>query len=169
MWLLWTFLVVFIASFSLVLLRGAPYLPTLQPQVETALDMLDLKKGDTLLELGCGDGRVLVAAAKRGWKVVGYELNPLLAGLAWLRTRRYGRTVMVVWGDYWQASWPEAQGIFAFLLPRYMKKLDKKIIQQINQPVKLVSFAFRIPDKSATRQHRGIFLYHYKQSQHRYS
>jgi ribosomal protein L11 methylase PrmA len=72
---------VLVILFGFVVAFGAPYLPTLRPQITMALDMLDLKKGQTLLELGSGDGRVMMAAAERGWNVIGYELNPLLVGL----------------------------------------------------------------------------------------
>ena len=68
--------VVFIC-FAGVVAFGAPYLPTLRPQVETALELVNLMPGQTLLELGCGDGKVLVAAAQTGLHAVGYELNPL--------------------------------------------------------------------------------------------
>lgn len=154
--------VVLIVCFGGVLLFGAPYLPTLKPQIKTAIDLADLKAGDTLLELGCGDARVLIAAAKQGINVVGYELNPVLALLAWLRTRPYSKNVNVVWGDFWQKPWPEAQAIFTFLLPKYMEKLNKKVIQYEYKPVKLVSFAFEIPDREADNQQGGVFLYKYK-------
>lgn len=162
MWWLFGLVLVIIASFSLVLLRGAPYLPTLGSQVTTAFELLELRPGETMLELGCGDGKVLVAAAQRGIKSVGYELNPLLAAVAWLRTRRYRRLVRVVWGDYWVRPWPPHQAIFAFLLPRFMAKLDKKIIQESSKPVKLVSFAFTIPGRRVTAKKAGVFRYDYK-------
>ena len=148
--------------FEFVLLFGAPFLPTLKPQIEVALDLLALKPGDTLLELGCGDGRVMIAAAKRGIKSVGYELNPLLAGIAWLRTRRYGKTVQVICGDYWRASWPKAEGVFWFILPRYMSKLHKKVMQYHHRPVRVASFAFTIQDKKPRSQKDGVYLYEYK-------
>lgn len=151
-----------IASFGFVLLRGAPYLPTLTKQVTTALDMVDLKPGQTLLELGCGDGKVLIAAAERGWNVVGYELNPLLAFVAWFRTRKYRKHVRVVCGDFWNQKWPPAEGIFVFLLDSFMPKLDTKITQYKHKPVKLVSFAFQIPDRKPAAEKDGLFLYTYK-------
>ena len=78
--------IILMLSFGAVLLFGAPYLPTLNPQVKAALELSELKAGDTLLELGCGDGKVLIAAAKLGINVVGFELNPFVAFVAWLRT-----------------------------------------------------------------------------------
>jgi SAM-dependent methyltransferase len=152
--------------FGFVLLYGAPYLPTLTPQVDAALDMVDLQPGQTLLELGCGDGKVLIAAAARGWNVVGYELNPLLALLAWLRTRRCGGRVTVVCGNFWNRKWPPADGIFVFLLDRFMTRLDTKIAQLPRRPggvpIKLVSFAFQIPDRKPDARRGGVFLYLYK-------
>lgn len=160
MWL-WLLLLVF-GLFTFVVFFGAPYLPTFSKQTKIALELLDLKPGQTLLELGCGDGRVLVAAAEQELKVVGYELNPFLALFSWVRTRKYGKQVKVVWGNYWKHSWPPTDGVFVFLLDKYMDKLDKKIIQNYSgKSVKLVSFAFQIPSKKALKNKDGLFLYQY--------
>lgn len=148
--------------FGFVLVFGAPYLPTLKQQIDVAFELAELKPGQTLLELGCGDGRVLIAAAKQGLNAVGYELNPFLAFIAWARTRRYGRQVKVICGNFWTKDWPLAEGIFTFLLPKYMAKLDKKVIQLKHRPVKLVSFAFTVPDKQPAIHKAGIYVYEYK-------
>lgn len=160
----WVIAVLFLllVCFAVVLLFGAPYLPTLGPQVKAALEMADLRPGQTLLELGCGDGKVLIAAARQGIHVVGYELNPLLALVAWVRTRRYRKQVRVIWGDFWRVPWPEAQAIFVFLLPRYMPKLNKKIIQYNHKPIKLISFAFMIPGVAPAAKKNGLYCYMYK-------
>lgn len=154
-------LIVLAVLFGGVLLVGAPYLPTLGPQIETALRLADLKPGDRLLELGCGDGRVLIAAAKKGLNVVGYELNPLLALIAWICTRRYRRQVRIIWGNFWKKDWPEAEAAFVFLLDKYMPRLNKKFIQYKHKPVKLVSFAFKIPELKPLAYKEGVYLYEY--------
>lgn len=158
-------LIIFFAvllCFGFVVLFGAPYLPTMKKQVTAALDLLDLKTGETMLELGCGDGKVLIAAAQRGWKVVGYELNPLLVLVAWMRTRRYRRQVKIVWGNFFTKPWPPAEGIFSFVLPSFMAKVDRKIISSSHKPVRLASFAFVVPDKKPIRQADGVYLYLYE-------
>lgn len=155
-------LALILASFGFVLLHGAPYLPTLTKQVDTALDLVDLRPGQVLLELGCGDGKVMIAAARRGLHVIGYELNPLLALVARLRTLRYGKQVQVIWGDFWKRQWPRADGIFTFLLPRYMQRLDRQIATDATKPVTLVSFAFEIPGRQPATTKDGVYLYVYR-------
>jgi hypothetical protein len=94
---------------------------------------------------------------------VGYELNPLLALIAWARTRRFNTHVKVIWGNFWTQDWPPSDAIFTFLLDRYMTKLDTKITQSSSRPVKLISFAFQIPGKPVVAERDGVFLYEYKQ------
>lgn len=161
MTLMISLLAVLVLLFGFVVFFGAPYVPTHKKQTETALDLLALKPGQTLLELGCGDGRVLRAAARRGIRSVGYELSPLLFVIAWLATLRYRKLIKVRWANYWSAKWPPAEGIYVFLLDKYMPKLDRAIKQK-HRPLKVVSFAFKIPGKRAAVSKHGLFLYLYE-------
>lgn len=159
---LWLAGIAVVLLFGFVVLVGAPFLPTLNKQIDPAFELLNLKPGQTLLELGSGDGRILKAAAERGLHAVGYELNPLLVLYSRLRLWPYRKQTKVRWGNYWGKDWPPADGIFVFLLDPYMRKLDKKIMQYKHKPVKLVSFAFRIPGRPITKQKNGLYLYTYK-------
>ena len=156
--------VIIFILFVFVLLFGAPYLPTLKKQSGVALDLLDLKPGETLVELGSGDGRVLREGAKRGLKVIGYELNPLLVIVSYFVCFKYRSSVTIHWGNFWQNKLPECDGIFVFLLDKYMKKLDTKVIQETNKKVKLLSYAFKIPDKYYVQEKSGMYLYKYEKS-----
>lgn len=149
---------VLLLCFGGVLLRGAPYVPTLDTQARAALDLLELEPGQTMLELGCGDGKVLVLAAQAGLNVVGIELNPLLAVVCWLRTWRYRKQVRVIWGDMWLVRWPACDGVFAFLMDPFMTKLDRRM-RRVKRP--LVSFAFKVPGHEIAREKAGVFLYEY--------
>ena len=156
-----TALIVVLMIFALAVFFGAPYLPTLKPQARAALDLLDLKPGQTLLELGSGDGRVLRQAARRGIKAVGYEINPILVIVSYIVTFKYRRHVTIKWRNYWRADWPQADGIYVFLLDKYMVKLDKKIRRQKPRPPKLASFAWKMPGKKITAEKDGVYLYSY--------
>ncbi|QQS17970.1 class I SAM-dependent methyltransferase [Candidatus Saccharibacteria bacterium] len=157
-WLIGLLLACF-GAFAAVIFFGAPYLPTLLPQIKAAFDLLELKPGQTILELGCGDGKVLIAAAQAGYQAVGIELNPLLVVAAWFRTRQYKGAIRVHWGNYWRMSWPEADGVFVFLLDSYMAKLDARM-QGYKKP--LASVTFRIPNRNVDAEKNGVFLYIYR-------
>jgi hypothetical protein len=164
--LLWIVLIVVLVvlAFGFVVFFGPPYVPTLSKQKATALDLLDLKPGETLLELGSGDGRVMLAAAEHGLKVIGIELNPFLVLVSLYVTRRYRKQVRVIWGSYWGAPWPRADGIFTFMLPRYMSRLDDRIGKWLppEKTIRLASFAFAIPGKEPIEKRDGVYMYEYK-------
>lgn len=159
--LIFLFLIAVVLLFGFVVFIGAPFLPTRQPQIEAALDLLNLKKGQTLLELGCGDGRVLKLAAKKGIYGVGYEINPVLWLIAQLNTWRYRGMVNVVCSNYWVAKWPKANGIYVFLGEKHMSKLHKKIIHYRHRPLTVVSYAFQIKEIKSSSKRKGMYLYLY--------
>lgn len=162
-WVVWAIGVLLVLTYALVLPFGAPFLPTLKKQSSEALDLLDLKSGQVFVDLGCGDGRLLVLAASRGLRAVGYELNPFLALYAWARTRRYGRRVKVKWANFWRADLSDADGVFVFLIGHFMRRLDKLLSQYSNNhQIKLVSNSFKIPGKKPLRHQGALYLYVYK-------
>ena len=144
--MMWLFIVIFavLLAFGGVILRGAPYVPTLEPQARAALELLDLRPGQTLLELGSGDGKVLLVAARSGLNVIGIELNPILVVVSRLRTWRYRRQVQVIWGDLWRTEWPACDGVFTFLLGRFMPALrDSRAEIVVNLIENLVQYVAR--------------------------
>jgi precorrin-6B methylase 2 len=160
--MIWIVILFVLLAFQFVVLfLGAPYVPTLNKQREAALDLLDLKKGQTLIDLGSGDGAMLIAAARRGINVVGYEINPMLVIIARMRARRYKNRVKVVQGNFWNQKWPEADAVFVFLTSRYMETLDKSMQQQFSKPVKLVTYGFEVPKKNIITKKDACFLYQY--------
>jgi hypothetical protein len=155
------FVIFVVLIFSFVILFGAPYLPTLTKTADDAFELLGLKPGQTLLELGSGDGKMLRFAARKGIKSIGYELNPILVLYTWLTCLKYKGLVKVYCRNYWQITFPACDGIYVFLLDKYMVKLDKKIIADIRKPIKLVSHAFKIPHRNILAEKNALFLYRY--------
>jgi SAM-dependent methyltransferase len=116
---------------GLVVLIGAPYVPTLASQQREAIQLLSLQKGKTILDLGSGDGRFLREAARQGYYAVGIEANPILVIISYLVCLPYRKRVRIIWGNMWRVKWPPADGLYVFLHTRFMSRLDKKITKNI--------------------------------------
>jgi len=162
-WTVWALGILLVLVYGAVLLFGAPYFPTLKKSLKPALDLLELKPGQVVYDLGCGDGRFLKAAAKAGLTAIGYELNPFVAFYAWATTRRYGRRVQVHCGNFWHADITQADGVFIFLITRYMTQFDKFMLaQNFKKPLPVVSHAFKIPQRQIIKKSGAMFLYIYR-------
>ncbi|HUD10289.1 MAG TPA: hypothetical protein VMR28_01305 [Candidatus Saccharimonadales bacterium] len=162
--MIWLILILalFVVMFAGVLLVGAPFLPTLRRQTEEAIGLLDLKPGQSLLDLGSGDGRVLKLAAQHGIQARGYEINPLLVLVSMFHCLKERQHVTVRWSNFWTTPIGEADAIYVFLLKRYMTKLDNKITHEITKPTKVISFAFAFPDRTPIKTKNGLMLYEFK-------
>jgi len=76
---------VFFARYFLGVGIGAPWLPLRRRDIPDGFALVDISSTDVVIDLGSGDGRLLIEAAKRGATVIGYELNPFLVW--WSRHR----------------------------------------------------------------------------------
>jgi hypothetical protein len=131
-----------------------------------ALDLLDLGPNDLLIDLGSGDGAVVKAAAARGWRAVGYEINPLLCLVALVRTLHQRGRVAIKWRDFWLADIPkDTKAIFVFLAGPHMPHLARKltsIMAERDQPLKVLSYGFAIPGYLPKKLSNGLYLYELK-------
>lgn len=150
-----------IGLFALGAILGAPYLPVLRAEHDKLLDLSGLQAGDTLLDLGSGDGRLLKAAARRGYHCIGYEINPLLYLVSRLYTWPERRLVRIHLGDYWHAKLPSANAIYVFLIDRYMAKLDRKLSAEVTTPTTVISYIYAIPGRTPEVTTRNTYRYHY--------
>lgn len=150
-----------VLPFGFVLLYGAPYLPTRQKQAKEALDLLNLKEGDIFVDLGSGDGAVLIEAARRGLICYGYELNPIVWLVSKIRTLKFGNQIHIYCRNFWKEPLPKnTKGVFVFLLDKYMPRLDAKLSLELKKGM-LVSYTFAVPGKDPVKNDRALYLYKY--------
>ncbi len=159
--MIWWLVALAIVSLALSVLRGAPWLPTRKAEIYDALDLLDLEPGQTVVDLGCGGGGFLRAAAKSGLNAVGYEINPILCLIASVRTLGYRDRVRVVCGDYWLMKLPKCDGVFVFLIEHFMPKLERKLENEAGKDLRVVSYIFKLPSKEPQETRKGMHLYLY--------
>lgn len=158
-------LVFLVLPFAYVVIFGAPYVPAHTKAINTAIDQLKLSKKGRVLDLGCGDGKFLVAAAKKSYRCTGYEANPFLFVITKLRLAKY-KNADVKFGNFWNVDFPKGtEVVYVFLLDRFMVKLDEKMKNQakrLGNNLKLISYVFEIPGKRATSEDGGVKTYEYK-------
>jgi precorrin-6B methylase 2 len=143
-----------------------PYVPTPQEVVDEMLKLADIKSNDVLYDLGCGDGRIVVTAAKRyGIKAVGIDINPERIAEANENARKAGVTdkVKFIQGDLFQTSLKEPTVLTLYLLPAVNLKLRPKIMDEMKPGARVVSHSFDMgdwqPDKTVDVDYRKIYFW----------
>ncbi len=157
----WLVILAIVLPFGLATWLGAPYVPIRRRDSEPILDLLALSPGQTVVDLGSGDGRFLLAAARRGLRGIGYELNPFMYLISRVITWRYRHSVHIYLANFWQVRLPATDAIYVFLIDRLMTRLDAKLTTELSQPTPVVSFVFAIPGRQPKRQTRNAFYYLY--------
>jgi hypothetical protein len=162
---LWLVGALLFISFLLIVVRGAPFVPTRTRDLEKLFTLYTFKPHELLVDLGSGDGRVLEAAAKRGIHSVGYELNPFLAWYSMLRLTRYRAYAQVRLADFWLTPLPENTAVvFVFLATPFMSKLDQRLEREalrLGHDILLISYGMKIAHRTPEATHGGFLVYRY--------
>lgn len=110
--------------------KDVVWVPTPQSLVDTMLDMAGVSAKDYVIDLGSGDGRTVIEAAKRGARALGIEYNPDMVELARHNAEKEGVAgrASFVKADLFQADFSQATVITMFLLPEINLKLRPKIL-----------------------------------------
>jgi SAM-dependent methyltransferase len=122
-----------------------PYVPTKMPTVHKMLEMAGVSKKDTLYDLGCGDGRIVITAAKEhGARGVGIDLNPERIAEANKNARDAKVTNRVKFrvGDLFKADFAPATVVTLYLLPEVNLRLRPQLWRQLKPGTRVVSHAF---------------------------
>ena len=131
------------------------WVPTPQALVDKMLDMAKVTPNDYLIDLGSGDGRTVITAAKRGAKALGIEYNPDMVELSKRNAAKEGVSdrANFVKADLFESDFSQAQVITMFLLSSINMKLRLKILD-LKPGTRIVSNTFDMgewkPDESAT-------------------
>ena len=142
-----------------------PYVATKKGKVATIIELANIKPGETAIDLGSGDGRLLFATAQKGAKAIGYELNPLLVALtnlkAWFFHLR-GEQVKVYRSDLWKADLKNADVIFVYARQGTMKRMEDFVYLNAKKGSRVVvnsDLTKPFPTKKPTKSKIGIYLY----------
>ena len=130
--------------------KDVVWVPTEQALVDKMLDMAKAAPGDYVIDLGSGDGRTVITAARRGIKAHGIEYNPNMVALSKRNAEKAGVSdkATFVQGDIFQSDFSQATVLTLFLLPQLNVKL-RPIILKMKPGTRVVSNTFDMGDWEA--------------------
>jgi SAM-dependent methyltransferase len=156
-----------------------PYVPTTDEAVQAMLKLADVKKSDVVYDLGCGDGRIVIAAAVTyGARGVGIDIDPdrIREANENAKKAHVENLVRFEEKDLFEANFREATVVTLFLLPSINLRLRPKLIEELKPGTRIVSNTFDMgdwkPDKEQTLSgvdddeylSRRFYLWHIPQS-----
>lgn len=131
-----------------------PYVPATEKQVANILRMAQASKGQrsTLVDLGSGDGRVVIAAARHGYQAHGYELNQWLVWYSRLQARLQGLHEKATFSraNLWKVELSSFDTIVIFGVMEMMPKLQEKFQEEMKGDAQVLACRFPLPDWKPT-------------------
>jgi len=148
-----------------------PWIPTEARVIKYIVELLKAGKGKVIAELGCGDGRVAIALAKAGSKVLCIELRRELTRRAKQNILKEGvnELVTIIEGDFMRVPLNEVHGVYAYLTEDSNARLRRKLESELRNGTRVVTLDFPVPGWEPTHvvivssvsggRPRTLFLY----------
>lgn len=145
---------------------SVPYVPTPMSVVRGMLETAKVTKSDLVIDLGCGDGRIVVMAASEfGARGIGYDLDPQRIGEAEAnaKTAKVEDRVKFIKKDLFEADIKDATVVTLYLLPSVNEKLMPRLMGELKPGTRIVSHSFRMgswtPDVTRDVDGRTIYMW----------
>jgi len=155
---IWIFLLVFILiamamSFLIGGFYGAPWVPSKTKDVSRVMHFSFFTSGSLLCDLGCGNGKLLFALAKKGVRGVGYEISVLPFLLGWIRSWWYPE-VQIRLQSFWKADVSQVDVAYLFLSGRMHRELAVKLGQEMKKGGHVCAYVWPVPGLKLVRTDR---------------
>ena len=140
-------LIVILATFAYGGLSAAPWVPMRRGDVDRFLALAEIKSGEKVYDLGCGDGRTICAAAKAGARAEGFEVSLLpylLSQFRRLVLRKSGHDVTIHYKNFWHARIDDADVIYFFLMPKCYPRLKVKLEKELKPGARVIAYVWPI-------------------------
>jgi len=145
---------------GLIRARGVPFVPLSKKQLESLNRCVRLNPKDKVVDLGCGDGRVLRIFEKQGVKdLTGYEVNFLAYVLAKIKNKLVHSQSKIYFKNFRRINLSQYNVIFCYLLDYYLNSLKKKFDRELKPGTKIISHSFQIKNWRVPEKLGKIFIY----------
>ena len=157
---LYLILIIFCLYTVYAFITGAPFVPTARKRVRKMIALSGLKNGQTMMDLGSGDGRIVFQAAKSGAQAIGIEINPILYYWSLLKKKlRRAHNASFKRMNLWDVDLSDVDVLTLFFIYPKMESLGKKIKKEMKPGTCVVSYAFRFPGWQYEKNDGKIYLY----------
>jgi precorrin-6B methylase 2 len=125
---------------------GAGFEPTKMNKVRWMLDIARAGPGDVVYDLGSGDGRIVMEAARRGSRAVGIEADPIRVMWSRMMVRFSGLSdrARIVWGNFFDSNFRDATVVTLFLMPHTNRRLRSRLREELRPGTRVVSYVWKI-------------------------
>ncbi len=149
--------------FVLPFTKGVPYVPLRKKQLNYVVNVFNFNKDLKIVDLGCGDGRVLRKLEKKGFKkLIGYEINLWPYSLAKLKNIFFRSKSKIVLKNFEKINLSQFDIVFCYLLGSYLEQLKEKFEKELNPGSKVISYGFQVkgwkPSQIITTNKKNIKL-----------
>lgn len=150
--IIWSIIIIFftmvLVSFAWAGISAAPWVPLWKTDVRRMLKLAEVKPGETVYDLGAGDGRIIIMAAKEYQaKAIGFEFSilPYLLGYIKILVSGLRGKAWLKYADFFKQDFSQADVICIFLTPAAMEKLKPKLQKEKKPSCRIISYVFSIP------------------------
>lgn len=142
----------------------APYIPTKMDQIRKILKIAGVKKGKKFYELGSGDGRVVIEAAKLSAYSVGIEQSWLRVLYSQFKTKRLvshltSGNVNFCHGNIFKREYSDANIVYIYLLPKGIRKLEGKLKKELKKGSIVITQTYHFPAWKPVKKEGDFWLY----------
>lgn len=136
-------------SMAFAAISAAPWVPSRSKDLNRILKLADIKKGEQVYDLGCGDAKIVCAFAKEGANAVGFEASLLQYFYAclrmfWLRLINNNFNAKIKFRDFWNEDLRDADVVYIFLMQRVYPKLKQKLEKELKKGSRVIVYVWPI-------------------------
>lgn len=140
-----------------------PYFQTTRVRVQTMIDLAHITPGQRAADLGAGDGRIVIALARAGAVVTGYETDEVRASLAEKNSKQTQLTeeqARIIRKDFWQEDLSGFDVITVYPMPDILQALETKLLQELQSGSRVLLNYYQFPhwQPETTKEHVTLYI-----------
>jgi len=159
------FLIIFIIAFGVPMFTGAPFAVSSRFKIKRMVEIVNEetagKRKAAVVDLGSGDGRIVIALARNGYAATGLEINPFLAWYSRLRIKIAGLKdkAAIKRVNYWQEDLSKYDVVILFGVFYIMERMEKKLQEELKPGAVVICNHFFFPSWAPVKQNGDIYIY----------